>query len=274
MLTTIAHICALFYYIGFCAILRLMKPPRKPEPSKPANSYPMRINKYLALKNYATRRGADEIITKGLVFINGHKAVLGDKVTENDEVEVRAKGPAKKYDYLAYNKPKGIVTSLPQLGDMDIKMQLKHTPVAPDIFPLGRLDKDSSGLIILTNDGRITDRLLNPEFEHEKEYEVRTQEHLRESFEKHMSEGVDIGEGVMTKPCIVKRASDNAFRIVLGEGKKHQIRRMVTALHNTVTDLRRIRVLNIKLGSLAEGTYRKIEGKELADFLAALGIDR
>ncbi len=236
--------------------------------------YPMRINKYLALKNYATRRGADEIIAKGLVFINGHKAVLGDKVTENDEVEVRAKGPAKKYVYLAYNKPKGIVTSLPQLGDLDIKMQLKNTPVAPDIFPLGRLDKDSSGLIILTNDGRITDRLLNPEFEHDKEYEVRTQEHLRESFEKHMSEGVNIGDGVMTKPCTVKRTSDNTFRIILGEGKKHQIRRMVTALHNTVNDLRRIRILNIKLGALKEGTYRKIEDKELADFLSALGIDR
>jgi 23S rRNA pseudouridine2604 synthase len=236
--------------------------------------YPMRINKYLALKNYATRRGADEMIEKGLVFINDKKAVLGDKVEENDKVEVRAKGPAKKYIYLAYNKPKGIVTSLPQLGDTDIKAQLKDTPIASDIFPLGRLDKDSRGLIILTNDGRITDRLLNPEFEHEKEYEVRTQEHLRESFERHMSGGVDIGEGVMTKPCTVKRTSDNAFRIVLGEGKKHQIRRMVTALHNTVTDLRRVRVLNIKLGALAEGTYRKIEGKELAEFLRLLGIDR
>ncbi|MEK7649870.1 MAG: pseudouridine synthase [Patescibacteria group bacterium] len=236
--------------------------------------YPMRINKYLALKNYATRRGADGLIEKGLVFINGKKAVLGDKIDEGDKIEVRAKGPAKKYVYLAYNKPKGIVTSLPQMGDLDIKTQLKDTPVAADVFPLGRLDKDSRGLIILTNDGRITDRLLNPEFEHEKEYEVRTQEHLRESFEKHMSEGVDIGEGVMTKQCIVKRTSDNAFRIILGEGKKHQIRRMVTALHNTVTDLRRIRILNIKLGALAEGTYRRIEGKELADFLATLGIDK
>ena len=251
-----------------------MKPPRKPDPSKHPSDYPMRINKYLALKNYATRRGADEMIEKGLVYINGKKAMLGDKVDENDNVEVRAKGPAKKYVYLAYNKPKGIVTSLPQLGDMDIKTQLKNTPVAPDIFPLGRLDKDSRGLIILTNDGRITDRLLNPAFEHEKEYEVRTQEHLRESFERHMSEGVDIGEGVMTKPCTVKRTSDNAFRIILGEGKKHQIRRMVTALHNTVIDLRRIRVLNIKLGSLKEGTYRKIESKELSDFLDSLGIDK
>ncbi|MDA1334652.1 MAG: RNA pseudouridine synthase [bacterium] len=232
----------------------------------------MRINKYLADKNYSTRRGADKLIEKGVVFINGKKAVLGDQVEETDEIEVRDKSKQKEYVYIAYNKPRGIVTSLPQGEEQDIKSLLQATSVPTDVFPLGRLDKESRGLIILTNDGRITDRLLNPKFEHEKEYEVQTQDRLRDSFESHMAGGVEIGEDSKTKPCTVKRTSDNSFKVVLGEGKRHQIRRMVMALHNTVTDLRRTRILNIKLGSLKEGEYRIIEGKELKDFLTTLSI--
>lgn len=231
----------------------------------------MRINKYLAERGYATRRGADDLITAKKVFINDRLAVLGDQVTEHDTVEVRGAGKPKTYTYLAYNKPQGVITHSPQHGEEDIREALRGIPEAKNLFPVGRLDKDSHGLIILTNDGRITDRLLNPEHDHEKEYRVHTVEDMRDSFAKHMTAGVDIGDYV-TKPCKIARESDRSFRITLGEGKKHQIRRMVDALHNAVKDLERIRIMNIKLAGLQPGAVRKIEGEELVTFLKSLGL--
>jgi len=235
-------------------------------------AYPMRINKYLALKNYSTRRGADELIGRGLVSINGHKAKLGDKVGETDTVEIKGSGPKKKYVYFAYNKPRGIITHSPQEGEEDIRGAVAHAPELRGTFPVGRLDKDSYGLIILTNDGRVTDRLLNPKFDHDKEYEVTAQSALRPSFKEHMEQGVDIG-GYTTKDCKVRIVSTTKFLITLSEGKKHQIRRMVAALHNTVTGLKRIRVLNIKLENIPEGEWRAIEGAELKTFLQKLGLE-
>ena len=134
-------------------------------------SYPMRINRYLALNNYSSRREADTLIAKGVVMINGKKAKIGDKVNETDVITVNMKvaNVAKKYVYFAYNKPRGIVTSSPKDGQKSIA---DITYTAADVFPVGRLDKNSRGLIILCNDGRITDKLLNPEREHEKEYVV------------------------------------------------------------------------------------------------------
>jgi 23S rRNA pseudouridine2604 synthase len=136
---------------------------------------------------------------------------------------------------------------------------------------VGRLDKDSHGLIILTNDGRITDRLLNPNAAHDKEYIVKTKYPLRDSFRTHMEAGVDI-EGYMTKPAKVKILGEKSFAITLTEGKKHQVRRMVVAMHNEVEDLKRSRVLNIKIGKLNAGDFRTIEGEELKEFLKALGL--
>lgn len=231
----------------------------------------MRINRYLALKGHSTRRGADELIEKHKVYINDRLAVLGDKVGEKDVVEVRGNTKPKSYTYVAYNKPIGIITHSPQGEEKEIKDALAQFPDLKNLFPVGRLDKDSHGLIILTNDGRITDRLLNPEYDHEKEYRVRLNQPMRDSFTKHMSAGIDIGDYV-TKPCMVVRETDTSFRITLGEGKKHQIRRMVDALHNGVADLERIRVMNIKLAGLAPGGFRKITGKELETFLTTLGL--
>ncbi len=233
--------------------------------------FPMRINKYLAQKGYSTRRGADELIESRKVYINGVRAVLGSKVLENDTVEVRPSKKPKKHIYLAYHKPKGIVAHSPQGEEKDIAEAIVNIPGTKDVFPVGRLDKDSHGLIILTNDGRITDRLLNPEHEHEKEYFVTTTQKLRDSFTKHMSAGVDIGDYI-TKPCTLTRVGDSSFRIVLSEGKRHQIRRMVDAMHNGVSELTRTRIMNIKLGRLAPGTVRKIDGEELTTFLSALGL--
>ncbi|MEK7179468.1 MAG: pseudouridine synthase [Patescibacteria group bacterium] len=235
---------------------------------KTADEYPMRINKYLAHEGIATRRGADELVARGKVLINSRVAVLGEKVNKGDKVELRGKSSPKKFLYFAYNKPVGVITHSPQMGEKDIKQSVA---LPKDVFPVGRLDKDSSGLIILTNDGRVTDRLLNPDYAHDKEYRVRTSEPLRESFKKTMEVGVDI-EGYLTKPCIVRKTGPKSFNITLTEGKKHQIRRMVAALHNTVVELERTRILNVRLENLASGMWRSIEGEELKTFLAQIGM--
>lgn len=229
---------------------------------------PMRINKYLAEHNFSTRRGADELIKKGLVFVSGKRAKLGDQVAESDTVEVKINKneTPKTYVYYVFNKPIGIVTHSPQDEAKDILQNIKDKNLPKDIFPIGRLDKASHGLIILTNDGRITDKLLNPKYVHEKEYVVRTLNKLRTSFKSKMEAGVDI-EDYKTKKCTVKIVDDHTFKITLTEGKKHQIRRMCSALFQEVADLKRIRIMNIKLGPVKDNSIRKIEGKELATFL-------
>jgi 23S rRNA pseudouridine2604 synthase len=234
-----------------------------------ADEYPMRINRYLAKRGVATRRGADELIEREKVLVNGHVALLGTKIQESDTVEIIDKSAPKKYRYFAFNKPTGVITHSPQLGEKDIK-QSTHLP--PDVFPIGRLDKDSSGLIILTNDGRVTDRLLNPDYAHEKEYRVTTTQPLREGFTKAMEAGVDI-EGYLTKPCSVRKTGPKSFVITITEGKKHQIRRMVAALHNEVVELERTRILNVRLDDLKSGAWRAIEGEELATFLSQIGMN-
>lgn len=227
----------------------------------------MRINKYLAWKKITTRKGGDELIIKKRVFINGKLAVLGDKIEKDDIVEVKTNAKQKPYQYFAYNKPVGITTHSPQHGTRDISSVIP----LKGVFPIGRLDRDSCGLMILTNDGRITDRLLNPEYEHEKEYKVKTNNKLRSSFKAKMEAGVDI-EGYKTKPCKVSILGDNMFSIVLTEGKKHQIRRMCSNLFQDVDTLERTRIMNIRLGNLAPGAYRPIEGKELEILLSSLGM--
>jgi 23S rRNA pseudouridine2604 synthase len=218
-------------------------------PIDKGESYPMRINKYLALKKISTRRGADILIAEKKVFINGKLALLGSKVAEADKVVLKG-AEDKEYVYYAYNKPVGVETDSPRA----------------DLFPLGRLDKASHGLLIVTNDGRITDSLLNPKHAHEKEYVVKTKEKLRGSFKAKMEAGVNI-EGYLTKKCKVKILNDNTFNIILTEGKKHQIRRMCSALFQEVQDLKRIRIMNIELGKLAPKSIRQIKGKELETFL-------
>ncbi len=215
-------------------------------------SYPIRINKYLASQKISTRKGADELIKNKKVFINGKLAVLGSKVEKNDKVEVKG-NKIKEYKYFAYNKPIGVETDSPKEG----------------LFPLGRLDKNSHGLLILTDDGRITDQLLSPKYFHEKEYVVKTKEKLRSNFKQKMEAGVNI-EGYVTKKCTVKIINENTFRVILTEGKKHQIRRMCANLFQEVADLKRERIMNIKLGSLKSGSFREIKGEELALFLKNL----
>ncbi len=229
------------------------------------HEFPMRINKYLAVQKYCTRREADELIKKGLVILNGRPAVLGDKVQEKDKVEVKWR--QTKYRYFAYYKPRGVLTHSAQEGEEEIKEIL---PIE-GVFPIGRLDKDSYGLIILTDDGRITDALLNPDRAHEKEYEVMTTEPLPTNFKTKMERGVDIG-GYVTKPCIVEVLGERKFSITLTEGKKHQIRRMCGSFGLATSHLLRKRIMNIKLGGLKSGEYRPIQGAELDSFLKSLGF--
>ncbi len=230
--------------------------------------YPMRINKYLAHKGVATRTGVDELIKSSKVLINGKVAILGDKVLENDKVEVRGVHTKKKNIYLAYNKPKGIVSTNPQGDEKSITQTLK---IKEKVFPVGRLDKDSHGLIILTNDGRVTDRLLNPIYDHEKEYIVEVDKRFTPGFLCNMQEGVDIGDGV-TSPAKAKKLGENRFSITLTEGRNRQIRRMAEKLGYNVKDLKRIRIQNIELTNTPPNSYREIEGEEKTEFLKGLGL--
>ena len=189
-------------------------------PIEPENPFPMRINKYLSHIHKMTRKTADILIEKKQIKINGKIAVLGDKVVEDDVVEVEQKeleNMRKDYAYFAYNKPSGIVTHSPEHDEMDIKQILmKNSSLPPHItkslFPVGRLDKKSIGLIILTNDGRVTDRLLNPDYVHDKEYVVTTVQELPHFFKKHMEAGIQIGD-YKTKPAKLELMSPTVFGI-------------------------------------------------------------
>ena len=238
-------------------------------PTKQASlpSYPMRVNKYLAFKKYCTRHEADLWIQAGRVTINAKVAVVGDPVAESDVVEVCA--PERTYRYYAYNKPRGIITHSPQGNEVSIGASIGLT----EVFPVGRLDKDSSGLILLTNDGRITDALLNPKYEHEKEYAVTCLDTLPLGFTQRMEAGVDIG-GYITEVCRLTTLSKKSFSIILTEGKKHQIRRMCGTFGQSVTDLTRTRIMNIELGRLQPGSYREITSTELDTFLRSIGFNR
>jgi 23S rRNA pseudouridine2604 synthase len=233
--------------------------------------FPMRLNKYLAHQGLASRREADTLIVAGKVTINGKKATLGQQVNERDDVKVT--GKTKEKTYLAYYKGRGIITHSPEAGETDIKTRIAKDYKLTDIYPLGRLDKDSEGLIILTNDGRLTGPLLDPERGNEKEYEVTVDKAINGWFLKHMAEGVKI-ERYTTKPAVVTPVGTAKlkFRITLTEGKKHQIRRMCAALGYQVMNLRRVRIMNIEVGKLKPNQYRKLTEVEVLTLLRTLGV--
>ena len=179
--------------------------------------YPMRINKYLAHKGTATRTGVDELIKAGKILINGKLAKLGDKVLQTDKVVVRGVHNKKKFVYFAYNKPKGIVSTNPQGDEKGIMQNIKFDEnLFSGIFPVGRIDKESHGLMILTNDGRVTDRLLNPIYNHEKEYLVKLDRKYTPGFVRNMQEGVVLEDGI-TKPAKISEVDDTRFKITLIE---------------------------------------------------------
>ncbi|PIW96983.1 23S rRNA pseudouridine synthase F, partial [Candidatus Kaiserbacteria bacterium CG_4_8_14_3_um_filter_38_9] len=191
--------------------------------------FPLRINKYLAHTNIASRREADAMIVTGKILVNGQIAKIGQQISAKDVVAVV--GQTKPKQYLAYYKGRGIIAHSPTEQEVDIATRLKRDYGISDVAPIGRLDKDSEGLIILSNDGRITGPLLDPKANHEKEYSVTVDKNITKTFMKLMELGVDI-EGYRTKPArlIEQPKNPKRFNIVITEGKKHQIRRMCAAL--------------------------------------------
>lgn len=233
--------------------------------------YPMRLNKYLAHQGTASRREADTLIEKGIVLINGEVATIGQKVERTDKVTL--KGDTKEKKYLVYYKGRGIITHSPSEGETDIATRLEKDYGITDVYPVGRLDKDSEGLLILTNDGRITGPLLDPEAAHEKEYEVTVDKPVNGYFLQQLEHGVNI-EGYTTKNAKATKHPKHAmkFMLILTEGKKHQIRRMCAALGYQVQSLKRVRIANIEVGELKPNQYRTLKGAELSAFLKELDV--
>ncbi|WRP07678.1 23S rRNA pseudouridine(2604) synthase RluF [Rossellomorea aquimaris] len=220
----------------------------------------MRINKYISEAGKASRRGADKLITEGRVTINGKIAKIGDQVNPGDDVKVSGAPVrvARNNVYIALNKPVGI-TSTTEKGVKGNIVDLVNHPLR--IFNIGRLDKDSDGLILLTNDGDIVNEILRAENQHEKEYIVTVDRPISEDFLKQMSEGVKI-LGTKTLPCKVEQVSKYVFQITLTQGLNRQIRRMCEALGYEVYRLQRTRIMNIQLGNLPVGQWRDLSKKE------------
>ncbi len=232
------------------------------------NNAGVRLNKYMADSGYCSRREADRLISEGRVRVDGGVGALGDRVLPGMKVTVDGKplsGTGEKV-YIALNKPRGIVCTADPREPMNVVDYIGH-PVR--IFPVGRLDKDSEGLLLLTSDGDIVNRLLRAAGGHEKEYEVTIDRPVTREFAEKMMAGVPILDTV-TLPCKVRRTGENSFNIVLVQGLNRQIRRMCEALGANVTHLRRVRIMNIRLGKLRPGQWRDLTPEELETLLAAL----
>ncbi|WP_456272932.1 23S rRNA pseudouridine(2604) synthase RluF [Bacillus sp. AK031] len=220
----------------------------------------MRINKFISEAGKASRRGADRLIEEGRVTINGKKAKIGDQVEPGDDIRVSGQQlrVARNNVYIALNKPVGITSTTEKNVKGNIVDLVNH-PLR--IFNIGRLDKDSDGLILLTNDGDIVNEILRAENEHEKEYIVSVDKPITPEFLKQMSEGVKI-LGTKTLPCEVEQLSKFDFKIILTQGLNRQIRRMCEALGYDVFRLQRVRIMNIHLGNLPVGQWRDLTKKE------------
>ena len=223
----------------------------------------IRINKYLSEVGYCSRRKADRLIEDGKVTINGKVPEMGTKVEKGDLVEVEGKRIEKstkqKNIYLAFNKPVGIVCTTDRRLEPNNVIDFIKYPTR--IFPIGRLDKPSEGLLFLTNDGDIVNKILRSRNNHEKEYEVLVDKTVTKEFLKHMQTGVPILDTV-TKKCKIKQTGKNSFNIILTQGLNRQIRRMCEYLGYKVKKLKRIRIMNIKL-DVKDGEYRNLTIKEL-----------
>ena len=231
----------------------------------------MRINKYISEAGKASRRGADKLITEGRVTINGKRATIGSQVEAGDDVRVDGNQlfVASNYVYIALNKPVGI-TSTTEKGVKGNIVDLVNHPFR--VFHIGRLDKDSEGLILLTNDGDIVNEILRSENQHEKEYVVSVDRPITPEFLKQMSEGVKILDTV-TLPCKVEQLSKYDFKIILTQGLNRQIRRMCEELGYNVYRLQRIRIMNIQLDNLPVGQWRYLSKKEKAQLFQELNYE-
>ncbi|AFH66128.1 23S rRNA pseudouridine(2604) synthase RluF [Paenibacillus caseinilyticus] len=229
----------------------------------------MRINKFISETGLCSRREVDKLVEAKRVTINGKPAELGSQVAEGDEVRVdgRIVSAKKPHVYIALNKPVGITSTTERHIRGNIVDFVGHKE---RIFPIGRLDKDSEGLILMTNDGDIVNKVLRSEFEHEKEYIVTVDKPITPMFVQGMSGGVHI-LGTVTKPCKVTRLQDRVFRIVLTQGLNRQIRRMCAAFGYEVRRLKRVRIMNIHLGDLPVGKWRDLQPDEMQVLMRRIG---
>jgi len=227
-----------------------------------------RLNKFIADSGHCSRREADRLIQEGRVRLDGRVGVLGDRVQPGMAVTVDGKplsGEGEKV-YLLLNKPRGIVCTADPREPMNVVDYLGYPS---RVFPVGRLDKDSEGLLLLTSDGEIVNRVLRAAGGHEKEYEVQIDRPVTPEFVRRMSEGVPILDTV-TLPCRVRRTGERSFNIILVQGLNRQIRRMCEALGANVTHLRRIRIMNLRLGRLQPGQWRELTKAELTELMGRL----
>ncbi len=225
----------------------------------------IRLNKYIASSGLCSRREADTLIESGKVTINGEVALQGSKVMDGDIVLVNGRKVTPDDDmvYIAFNKPLGVTCTTDKRDPSNI---IDYIGFDERIFPVGRLDKNSSGLILLTNDGSIVNKLLRAENGHEKEYLVTVNRPYDKNFLRSMESGVPV-LGQLTLPCKLKPAGDRTFKIILHQGLNRQIRRMCEYLGYKVTRLKRIRFMNISLGDLETGKWRYLTASEKKELL-------
>lgn len=228
----------------------------------------IRINKFFTEQGICSRREADRLIESGLVTINGRVAKLGDRVSRSDVIahDGRVIPWGKTPVYIKYHKPVGVTTTSEPHVPRNIIAEIGYPA---RIFPIGRLDKDSSGLILLTNDGDIVNQILRTEFGHEREYVVEVDRPFDRQFLAQMAQGVEV-LGRMTQPCTVSRINSRRFRIILTEGRNRQIRRMCSALGYRVTSLHRVRIMHITIDGLAVGEWRELTVGERETLLRAV----
>ncbi len=225
----------------------------------------IRLNKYIASSGLCSRREADTLIENGKVTVNGEVAVQGTKVNEDDVVLVNGRKitPDDDMIYIAFNKPLGVTCTTDKRDPSNI---IDYIGYSERIFPVGRLDKNSSGLILLTNDGSIVNKLLRAENGHEKEYLVTVNRPYDKDFVRSMEKGVPV-LGQLTLPCKLKPCGEKSFKIILHQGLNRQIRRMCEYLGYKVTRLKRIRFMNIELGDLETGKWRYLTAAEKKELL-------
>jgi len=233
---------------------------------------PTRINKYLSTHGYCSRREADRLIEQGKVFINNKVAGLGDKVIDRDDVRVEGrdrKKPPQKI-YLFFHKPVGLITTTDHKKKDNV---IDFIDYPERVFPIGRLDVQSSGLLLLTNDGVLANRLMHPRYEHEKEYVVTVSPELNMIDIGRLQSGIDLEDGP-TLPTKVRKLDSNRFAIILKEGRNRQIRRMCEALGYSVIALKRTRIGTVKMiSSYPPGNWRHLTEKEVRDLKKLVGLD-
>lgn len=232
----------------------------------------IRINKYLAQCGVCSRRGADELIAKGAVMVDGVIAENGMKITPDMHITVNGKelGVVDEKVYLAFNKPRGIVCTAEKAEERNV---IDYISYPKRITYSGRLDKDSEGLLIMTNDGDLIDAMMRSRNEHEKEYVVTVDKTVTDAFLYQFSKGVFLEElNVTTKKCKAERIKDNTFKVILTQGLNRQIRRMCEAFGYRVRKLIRTRVMNIELGDLKPGKYRELSEDEIISLKTKCGL--